>query len=409
MPAPGPPIGPAPDPPALSQYVLKVHSRCDLACDHCYVYQHADQSWRGRPATMAPATVRAAARRIAQHAARHNLRRVTVVLHGGEPLLVGAGRLGEICADLRAAISPVTHLDLRMQTNGVLLSEAICDVLGEHGVRVGVSLDGDRAANDRHRRYASGASSHDGALRALALLRRPEYRHLYAGILCTVDVANDPIAVYEALLAERPPRIDFLLPHATWDRPPPRPDGEPAPYGRWLLRVHERWEADGRPVAVRIFDSLLAVAAGGSSGTEALGIDPVDLAVIETDGAWEQVDSVKVAYEGAPATGLDVFTNAVDDVAAHPAIAQRQAGIAALCDTCRACPVVKECGGGLYPHRYRSGSGFANPSVYCADLKELIVTMGETAFPGRTPAGAGATAGARAGAAIGGAIGGAEE
>ena len=33
----------------LSQFVLKVHSRCDLACDHCYVYEAADQSWRGRP------------------------------------------------------------------------------------------------------------------------------------------------------------------------------------------------------------------------------------------------------------------------------------------------------------------------------------------------------------------------
>ena len=31
------------------QFLLKVHSRCNLACDYCYVYQHADQSWRTRP------------------------------------------------------------------------------------------------------------------------------------------------------------------------------------------------------------------------------------------------------------------------------------------------------------------------------------------------------------------------
>ena len=31
------------------QFVLKVHSRCDLACDHCYVYEHVDQSWQGKP------------------------------------------------------------------------------------------------------------------------------------------------------------------------------------------------------------------------------------------------------------------------------------------------------------------------------------------------------------------------
>jgi len=30
------------------------------------------------------------------------------------------------------------------------------------------------------------------------------------------------------------------------------------------------------------------------------------------------------------------------------------------------------CGGGLYPHRYRQGTGFRNPSVYCDDLLRLI-------------------------------------
>ncbi len=38
---------------SISQYVLKVCSRCDLACDHCYVYEHADQSWQAKPKIIA--------------------------------------------------------------------------------------------------------------------------------------------------------------------------------------------------------------------------------------------------------------------------------------------------------------------------------------------------------------------
>ena len=76
----------------LSQFVLKVHSRCDLACDHCYVYEAADQSWRGRPMAISDEVISRTARRIADHAAAHGLGIVQVVLHGGEPLL--AGRLG---------------------------------------------------------------------------------------------------------------------------------------------------------------------------------------------------------------------------------------------------------------------------------------------------------------------------
>ncbi|HZN79119.1 MAG TPA: FxsB family cyclophane-forming radical SAM/SPASM peptide maturase, partial [Mycobacterium sp.] len=309
-----------------------------MACDHCYVYEHADQSWRGRPKFMTTATVRAAAGRIADHAASHHLRRVLVVLHGGEPLLLGVARLRATLEILRDRIEPVTRLDLRMQTNGVLLSEAMCDLLASFEVKVGVSLDGDREANDRHRRFANGASSYNQVLSALALLRRPEYHHLYAGILCTVDVRNDPNRVYAALAAQSPPRIDFLLPHATWDSPPLRPGPDPTPYSTWLLKIHDLWTSQGRPMSVRLFESLQSTAEGGPSQSEWVGLDPVDLAVIETDGAWEQVDSLKTAFDGAPATGFDVFADPVDTVATWPGIARRQSGIDDLCDTCRSCP-----------------------------------------------------------------------
>lgn len=361
----------------ISQYVVKVHSRCDLACDHCYVYEHVDQNWRAQPRAIARGTVQALARRIAEHAATHRLPRVTVVLHGGEPLLLGPQRLREVVADLRDGIEPATRLDLRMQSNGVLLSEQFCEILVEYDIKLGISLDGDRAANDRHRRFAGGASSHAKVLRALELLRRPPYRAQYAGILCTVDIANDPQAVYQALRAEQPPRLDLLLPHATWDRPPVRPEGTATPYARWLLAIHDSWVADGRPMSIRLFDSLRSTASGGPSGNEWVGLDPSDLVVVETDGTWEQVDSLKTTFAGAPATGMDLFTHSVDDVSAHPQIARRQTGLSELSATCRACPVVNQCGGGLFAHRYRSATGFDNPSAYCADLKELIMGLNE--------------------------------
>lgn len=363
---------------AISQYVLKIVSRCDLSCDHCYVYEHPDQGWRRQPITMAPSVVDAVADRIAAHAEGHGLQTVRVVLHGGEPLLAGAAGIAAVSRRLRSALGD--RLDLRMQSNGVLLTPEICDVLVEHDVKIGISLDGDAAANDRHRRYANGASSHAQVLRALALLRRAEYRSSYAGILCTVDVANDPVQVYEALLAEQPPGIDFLLPHGNWDRPPP-PGVGGTPYASWLLRIYRRWAADGYPVPIRFLDSLLSTAAGGRSHTEAVGLSPADLVVVETNGSFEQVDSLKSAFDGAPATGLTVFDNTVDEVAAHPMIAIRQAGLAGLCETCRACEYVRQCGGGLFAHRYGAGRGFDNPSVYCADLKELIRSMRPTAGP----------------------------
>lgn len=353
------------------QFVLKVASRCDLACDHCYVYEHADQSWRGRPKVMSDDTVVHVAARIAEHAKCHDLDMVHVVMHGGEPLLAGLPRLERISRELHRALDGVSALDLRIHTNGVLLSEKFCQLFESENIKVGVSLDGDRIANDRHRVYASGRSSYHQVTRAIGLLR-DHHRGLYAGLLCTMDIRNDPIAVYEALLALEPPRVDFLLPHATWDQPPLRSVPGDTVYADWLMAIHDRWVADGKPMAIRLFDSIVLTSKGRHSQTESLGLKPSDLVVIETDGSYEQADSLKTAYDGAPATGLDVFRHSLDEVARHPGVTARQEGLTSLAQECRACPVVESCGGGLYAHRYRTGSGFMNPSVYCADLFKLI-------------------------------------
>ncbi len=286
--------------------------------------------------------------------------------------MAGTARLRLVCEEFTRALDGVAELDLRIHTNGLQLSTRYLDLFDEYGVRVGISLDGDRAANDRHRRFADGRTSHPLVLAAVALLRSEPYRHLYQGLLCTVDVANDPVAVLDALVELEPPRVDFLLPHATWETPPARPDGAPDAYARWLLRIFDHWDRLGRPVPVRLFESLLSTLRGGPSLTESLGLAPTDLVVVETDGTLEQVDSLKSAFEGAATTGFNVFDHAFDQVAAHPGVRARQLGLAGVSDACRRCPVVRSCGGGLYTHRYRDRNGFDNPSVYCTDLRELV-------------------------------------
>src|SRR6201996_1714273 len=127
----------------LDQFVLKVHSRCDLACDHCYVYESADQSWRGRPTAIPSDVVSRAASRIAEHVKAHELSEVEVVLHGGEPLLAGVAGLRAVLVELESALAGLCRLDVKVHTNGVLLSEKYLDLFAEHSVGVGISLDGD--------------------------------------------------------------------------------------------------------------------------------------------------------------------------------------------------------------------------------------------------------------------------
>ena len=353
-------------PAPFRQFIVKVHSRCNLACSYCYVYEMADQAWRTLPRRMSSAIAAKAAERIAEHVAEHGLDSVDVILHGGEPLLAGADWLASLVGSLRDLVP--AQVNVSAQTNGTLLSRPMLETLKSLGVSIGVSLDGDAEATGRHRVYANGRNSFDSVADGLYLLDSPEFRDCYRGILCTIDTRNEPVASYEALLKFSPPALDLLLPHANWSCPPPGTG-----YADWLIRVFERWySAPRQETRIRLFSELIQLVFGQPGAVEGLGLLPSTLVVVDTDGSIKQLDSLSSTYPGAADTGLHITTSTFDDALDLPTTLARQIGADALSPQCRGCRVMEICGGGLYPHRYRKGAGFRNPSVYCEDLLRLI-------------------------------------
>jgi uncharacterized protein len=360
-------------PVSFREFVVKVHSRCDLACDYCYMYEKADQSWRDRPRRMSVEIIRRTAMRIGEHARSHQLPSVALIVHGGEPLLAGPEIISELVHATSAAIGPDVQADVRVQTNGVGLNDSYLRLFHDLGVRVGVSLDGGAESHDRHRRFRSGRGSYAAVAAGLDRLTREPFRHLFSGLLCTIDLRNDPIATYKSLAEFDPPNIDFLLPHGTWEAPPPGriPGAEDTPYADWLIEIFDRWyPAPDTPI--RLFNDIMDLLLGADSTNEALGLSPVRIVVIETDGAIEIADNLKVAYQGAAMTGLHVTRDSLDEALMLPGVVARQLGARSLSPDCRACDIRRVCGAGLYAHRYRPGTGFYNPSVYCPDLIKLI-------------------------------------
>ncbi|WP_426679714.1 FxsB family cyclophane-forming radical SAM/SPASM peptide maturase [Streptomyces krungchingensis] len=368
----------APEPPfPFRQFIVKMHGRCNLACRYCYLYEGPDRGWRTRPAAAPAAVLERTAGRIGEHARAHRATAVSLVLHGGEPLLAGVDTLARFTDLVRARVPDACAVHATVQTNATLLDERRLAVLARHGIRVGISLDGGLPAHNALRTDRAGRPSWPAAARGARLIadRHPE---AYAGILTVVDPTTDPVEVYESLLALQPPALDLLLPHGNWSAPPPGRDGTGTPYGDWLCAVFDRWWGAGRrETRVRLFEECVALLLGLPAATESLGLAPFDAVVVETDGSIEQVDSLKSCYEGAAETGLDVFRHSFDDALRHPGVVARQAGSAGLATTCRACPLLSVCGGGHYAHRYRAGHGFANPSVYCADLQRFIRHVAE--------------------------------
>lgn len=368
--APPLPVGWRPAP--FRTFVVKIHSRCNLRCDYCYMFASADQSWRSRPHVMSRATIDMLAMRIAEHAVTHDIDDIDIVLHGGEPLLAGPEIIAYFVSAVRGALDG-RNARFSVQTNGLLLDEQFLELFEELGVTVGLSIDGYAGMHNLHRHRPGGGGSYEMAAAAAALISaRPG---LFGGILAVIDPRGDPVRAYESLLAFSPPVIDLLLPHGTWSAPPPRRLARDlgTPYGDWLIEVFDRWyPAVAKETSIRLFEEIISLLLGGSSRTEEIGLSPVTVVTIESDGAIEESDLLKVAYPRAGATGLHLARDQFDSVLLTPGTAARQRGFQALAARCKACPVARVCGGGLYAHRYRAGHGFDNPSVYCPDLYRLI-------------------------------------
>jgi uncharacterized protein len=356
----------------ITSVVLKVAAGCNLNCSYCYEYNMGDDSWRRKPAGVSDEVVDLLGRRIGEHAASHGLTAFDVSLHGGEPLLVGAPRLADIAARLRARVGPAVQLHFGMQTNGTLITPEAAAILRDAGIMVGVSLDGPASANDANRVDKRGHGTHDAAVRGVRTLRQtaPE---AFAGILCVVNVTSSATETFEHLADLGAPMLDFLLPHGTWDRlPPGKRSPEDASYGRWLTEAFDAWfDGTRRSVSIRYFESMIAGMLGGESTTEALGPGPVTLVTVATDGAIEGVDTMKSVHPGAQQLGINLSAATLDQARRADHVRMRQAGVDGLCETCRDCPIVRTCGGGYFPHRHGRGRGYDNPSVYCEDIRLL--------------------------------------
>ncbi|HIK46692.1 MAG TPA: GRRM system radical SAM/SPASM domain protein [Leptolyngbyaceae cyanobacterium M65_K2018_010] len=99
----------------------------------------------------------------------------SICWHAGEPLAAGLGFYQAAFAQIEQLAA--THkpegicFNHSLQTNGLLINQAWCDLFKQYPVHVGVSIDGPAFLHDAHRKTRTGLGSHAGALRGIKLLQ----------------------------------------------------------------------------------------------------------------------------------------------------------------------------------------------------------------------------------------------
>lgn len=358
---------------ALATLIVKVAARCNLDCDYCYMFNQADQSWRRRPKRMTDSVFAALVQRVAEHCRLTGQPRVRLVLHGGEPCLVGAATVDRWASLARAHLGGVSRLSLSIQTNGTLIDDDWIAILKRHDFDVGVSCDGPPEIHDAHRFDHGGRGSHAHVVRGIARIRDAG---IPFAILCVAEPGTDGIDVHRHLVDELGARsINYLLPDVThvtvldYQRR----------YGRTPCADHlipvfdEWWSRDSINVEVTTFTNIARIILGGRSRSDALGNEPLGFAFVETDGDIEGLDVLRVCGEGVASTQTNVLHNPLRMLGEHSEL-HRQSIFTGLPrpTACFGCREEETCSGGYLPHRWHPVHGFDNPSAWCADLLALF-------------------------------------
>jgi uncharacterized protein len=361
--------------PPIIQLILKVASRCNLNCSYCYVYNQADSTWKQRPVIMSDGIFEAALERIHQHCRYSGQKSLRICFHGGEPCLIGVQRFDSWCTDARRVLSGSMAVQLVIQTNGTLLDDSWAEVFRKHDVMVGVSLDGPKEHNDIFRVNHAGLGSYNEVARGIKILQRAQVPY---GILCVIPLGAKPLSVHRHFLELGSTRVTYLLPHFTHDTIAHiRQRYGATPCADFLVPIFDDWWFNGTmDIQIRDLRNMARIILGGSSQIETFGNVPPRYVFVETDGAIEGLDCLRVCKDRITPIGLNVLNADFREILQtdnmhRTAIFEGMA----LPRACRGCPEEHTCGGGYLPHRYSSARGFDNPSVWCADLLKLFTHL----------------------------------
>jgi uncharacterized protein len=357
----------------IDTVLLKVASRCNIACDYCYVYNMGDAGWSRVPKGMCEATIDAVVGALSGLYAdqRHPF---AVVLHGGEPFLLGEPRLSRLLRGLRRVLD--AKFPLSIQTNGTLLTEQLLDLCFETNTTISVSLDGPAEVNDLHRVGFARESTYEKTIAGIRLLRgHPQSASLFTGVLCVVDPFSDPEAIYSFFKTIGVPSLNFLFRDGNHSRLPyGKQSFDSHEYGSWLARLWEAYYRDPAPIPIRTLDDIGRLILGGRATKEGMGTTDYAVVVIDTDGTISKNDTLKSSFDGADkfTSQWSVFRDRIFTIAQTEEFRSYVRLQQPTSEACRRCPYLRQCGGGMPLSRWSDEREFDNPSIYCNDQKLVI-------------------------------------
>ncbi|WP_332854265.1 radical SAM protein [Duganella sp. S19_KUP01_CR8] len=371
------------------QIILKVTEVCNIACTYCYFFFGGDTSYEDNPAHISFETMDALARFLENGVREYGIKRITLILHGGEPLMLKHDPMSRLLTAVRRATQSA-ELYVTVQTNAMLIDDRWIDLFVEHDVYVGVSLDGPPELNDVARLDKSGKGTYERTLRGVRKLfdAHAAGRLQAPGLLCVLSADFPADQLYRHFVHELGFRnIDFLLPiqnHDTFDH---SQAGKLAVSMRLLFQLYRAETHAG--INIRFFNKVLHALTMPPffySSMYRYSAQKDIVFVVSSSGEIGPDDNLRTSDPRLMSLGLNLADSELRDVVLDTQLAWLQDETFAIPTACLPCEFAQTCRGGDLFTRYRGETGFDNPSIHCetykaiyTDALEMLMATGKDA------------------------------
>ncbi len=242
----------------LSYLIKPASSLCNMRCSYCFYADVASHREHSSYGVMSRETMH----RIIDNsfAALDPDGTVLFGFQGGEPTLAGKDYFREFFAAVDAAKGS-RHVDYAFQTNGYLIDDEWCEILGaQPNMLVGLSLDGDAATHNDNRKGPDGKGSFSRVFRAKTLFDKHGIEYNVLTTL-TNGTARYPAKIWNFLVKENIRYVQFT---------PCLSDLDANQRTRWALTpqrfysfysaLFPLWKGEvdkGNIISVKLFDDIM--------------------------------------------------------------------------------------------------------------------------------------------------------
>ena len=354
---------------------VKISERCNIDCSYCYYYNMGNKSWKDRPATLTGEALDLFKDLLNKCNDDPDLEWLTIILHGGEPLLLKEQLFREICSSVYQ-IADKKKVQIGLTTNGILISDLWLQMFHDYRVAVSISIDGPQGYHDAARLDKKGQGTYSRVIAgARKLLAAAEEGYvLPPSAIAVANPLHDGAVVYRHLASIGFKSMSFILPdgHAG-SASPEQVQG----LCKFMDGVLDAWRSHGdkqcdRPRVTNIYR-------------------PMERLLRDLDqDLTMKVERYAISIDSSGAVGLSDVLRSVAPDRWRTMSSSDASGIwdlyEALCELstivpaeliaeCSSCELLPLCGGGVAEERFNEASGFNNPSVHCGVYKHFYPAL----------------------------------